>query len=164
MRRPNHGSVQPLHIEHLLATAAVLHRFCPRPAPHLVNVFLPLPFSRPCPQVPGHGSSGCLSGPGPAPVGQAPCVLPMACPPPIKATVSESFMFCVHAHTPGQGRASQRHDRNMARAYSITANAVWRQRSSAMPCGKGVDSSAHIQAAAVLPGLAAYVSTRQQVC
>jgi hypothetical protein len=45
---------------------------------YLVNVFLPLPLSAPWPQVPGHGSCGCLSGPGPAPEGQAPCVLPMA--------------------------------------------------------------------------------------
>lgn len=72
---------------------------CPTVCSHLVNVFLPLPFSVPLPQVPGQGSSGCLSGPGPAPVGQAPCVFPIAWPPPIKATVSESFMFCVAGST-----------------------------------------------------------------
>mmetsp|Transcript_31545 Transcript_31545/g.54000 ORF Transcript_31545/g.54000 Transcript_31545/m.54000 type:complete len:320 (+) Transcript_31545:1294-2253(+) len=48
--------------------------------------------SLPVPHLPGHGFEGSSFGDGPAPAGQAPCVLPNACPPPISATVSESFI------------------------------------------------------------------------
>mmetsp|Transcript_97870 Transcript_97870/g.310408 ORF Transcript_97870/g.310408 Transcript_97870/m.310408 type:complete len:236 (+) Transcript_97870:165-872(+) len=58
------------------------------PSKPLVKVSLPLPL----PHMPGQGFVGSSSGGGPAPRGHAPCVLPKAWPPPMSATVSESFM------------------------------------------------------------------------
>mmetsp|Transcript_43454 Transcript_43454/g.131406 ORF Transcript_43454/g.131406 Transcript_43454/m.131406 type:complete len:218 (+) Transcript_43454:880-1533(+) len=54
----------------------------------LVKASLPLPV----PQVPGQGLTGSSFGEGPGPLGHAPCVLPKAWPPPMRATVSLSFI------------------------------------------------------------------------
>mmetsp|Transcript_101362 Transcript_101362/g.282120 ORF Transcript_101362/g.282120 Transcript_101362/m.282120 type:complete len:215 (+) Transcript_101362:270-914(+) len=58
------------------------------PSKPAVKVSAPLPV----PHWPGHGSVTFSSGDGPGPNGHAPCDLPNACPPPMRATVSLSFM------------------------------------------------------------------------
>ena len=91
-----------------------------------VKASLPLPL----PHLPGHGLASSSAGLGPGPSGHAPWVFPKAWPPPIRATVSVSFICCARETSPS---ASSVVGSDGTRWNQSAAHQRWRPACSGVP-------------------------------